>query len=483
MNRSDKSVLVIGMNGIGLMPTTPRKARILIRQKKAKVVRKMPFTIRLLYKTGSATQHVELGIDTGSQHVGVAVVADNKVLQKSEHVLRSTMEKRVLIEKRKTQRRSRRYRKTEYRHPKFRQHTKYVYAEKTVTRKKHKTHWKKISNRYGTNRKEGWLPPSIQQKIDIHIMIIRRYQEALPLDTSTNIEIARFDIQKINKPDIEGVGYQTGRMYQFENVKAYVLWKYSYRCPVCGTKFGTRRKSDGIMALPELHHKHFRSRGATDNPDEYMPVCTVDHRAAEHGDSGILGKLRKAEEKTIRGQRDMTFMNILRKRMWEAFPSAVFTYGNVTNADRKTIGLSKTHANDAVAIAMHRQILSGMRNIVDAAGTAYYRQVRKKKRSLHEATARKGRARPNTAAKRNAKNTKSLTVKGKKYCLRDKVEYNGQIAWIAGFSGKTGCRIQSIDNKYLSQPGKSYTSINLSDVNVLNHNNNWIVGSIQEKSI
>ena len=90
MNRSDKSVLVIGMNGIGLMPTTPRKARILIRQKKAKVVRKMPFTIRLLYKTGSATQHVELGIDTGSQHIGVAVVADNKVLQKSEHVLRST---------------------------------------------------------------------------------------------------------------------------------------------------------------------------------------------------------------------------------------------------------------------------------------------------------------------------------------------------------------------------------------------------------
>lgn len=463
MNRSDKSVLVIGMNGIGLMPTTPRKARLLIRQKKAEVVRKMPFTIRLLYKTGSATQHVELGIDTGSQHIGVAVVADNKVLQKSEHVLRSTMDKRVLNEKCKAQRRFRRYRKTEYRHPKFRQHTKYVYVEKTVTRKKHKTHWKKTSNRYGTNRKEGWLPPSCR--------------------TSQNIEIARFDIQKINKPDIEGVGYQMGRMYQFENTKAYVLWKCSYRCPVCGTKFGTRRKADGIMALPELHHKHFRSRGATDNPDEYMPVCTVDHRAAEHDDSGILGKLRKAEEKTIRGQRDMTFMNVLRKRIWEAFPSATFTYGNVTNADRKTIGLSKTHANDAVAIAVHRRILSGMQNIVDASSTTYYRQVRKKKRSLHEATARKGRARPNTVAKRNAKNTKFLTVKGKKYCMRDKVEYNGQIAWIAGFSGKTGCRIQSIDDKYLSQPGKSYTSINLSDVNVLNHNNNWIVESIQGKSV
>lgn len=474
MNRSDKSVLVIGMNGIGLMPTTPRKARILIRQKKAEMVRKMPFTIRLLYKTSSATQHVELGIDTGSQHIGVAVVVDDKVLQKSEHVLRSTMEKKVLNEKRKSQRRFRRYRKTEYRHPKFKQHTKYVYVEKTVTRKKHKTHWKKISNKYGTNRKEGWLPPSIQQKIDMHIMIIKRYQEALPLDTSTNIEIARFDIQKINKPEIEGIGYQMGRMYHFENVKAYVLWKYSYRCPICGTKFGTRRKADGIMALPELHHKHFRSKGATDNPDEYMPVCTVDHRAAEHGDSGVLGKLRKAEEKTLRGQRDMTFMNILRKRMWVTFPTATFTYGNATNADRKTIGLSKTHTNDAVAIAMHRQIMSGVQSIVDAAGTMYYKQVRKKKRSLHEATARKGRFRPNTNTVRNRKNIKQVG----EFCLLDKVKVYGKVGWITGFTGNSGCYVKTMNDEYIQQEGKSYKQINLSQLKVLCHNNNWITGAI-----
>ena len=477
MNKSDKSVLVIGMNGIGLMPTTPRKARILLKQKKAKVVRKMPFTIRLLYKTGSATQHVELGIDTGSQHIGVAVNVGNKVLQKSEHELRSTMEKRVLNEKRKAQRNFRRYRKTEYRHPKFKQHTKYVYVKEAVTRNKHKTHWVKISNGYGSNREEGWLPPSIKQKIDMHIMIIRRYQEALPLDTNTNIEIARFDIQKINEPAIEGVGYQMGRMYQHENLKAYVLWKYGYRCPICGTKFGTRRKSDGLMCLPQMHHKGFRSKGATNNPDAYMAVCSVDHNAAAHGDGGVLDKIRKAEGKKVRGQRDMTFMNILRKRIWEAFPDATYTYGNITNADRKAIGLSKTHANDAVAIAMHKQILSGVHTVEDASSTTYYKQVRKKKRSLHEATARKGRKVPNTTAKRNSKNTKFVTTNGNQYFLRDRVEYNKQKGWIAGFSGNSNCRIQTMDGKYLSQPEKTYTTINLADVKVLNHNNNWIVES------
>ena len=58
-------VLVIGMNGLGLMPTTPRKARILLKEKKAQVVRKVPFTIQLLYKTGCAVQTKTLGIDTG----------------------------------------------------------------------------------------------------------------------------------------------------------------------------------------------------------------------------------------------------------------------------------------------------------------------------------------------------------------------------------------------------------------------------------
>lgn len=49
---SHKSVLAIGMNGVGLMPTTACKARKLLEARKAKVYRKTPFTINLLYKTG-----------------------------------------------------------------------------------------------------------------------------------------------------------------------------------------------------------------------------------------------------------------------------------------------------------------------------------------------------------------------------------------------------------------------------------------------
>ena len=92
-------------------------------------------------------------------------------------------------------------------------------------------------------------------------------------------------------------------------------------------------------------------------------------------------------------------MNILRRRMWKAFPEAAFTYGNITAADRKGLLIEKSHANDAVAIAAH-----GMELIRNSTETTFYKQLRKQKRSLHEATPRKGRREPNRTAKRNRKN-------------------------------------------------------------------------------
>lgn len=472
--KTHKSVLVIGMNGIGLMPTTPRKARVLLEEGKAEVYRKTPFTIKLLYKTGSATQDIVLGIDTGSQHIGVAVVTDNTVQLKDEHVLRTTMEKRQLNEKRAAARRNRRYRKTRYRKPKFKPHTKHVYKEMTTTRHGHETHWHKVKNEFGTNRDPGWLPPSIQQKVDHHIQIISRYQEALPVRTKTRIEIGRFDMQKIRNPEIEGVQYQLGRMYYFENVKAYVLAKYNYQCPICGRKFGSKRK-DGTTVKMRMHHRDYVSNGATNNPDSFIPVCECCHSAEEHAEGGKLDKLMNDSKKSLRGMRDMTFMNILRRRIWNAFPDAEYTYGNITNADRKWLGLPKTHANDAVSVAMHEWIQqTGLREVTDVPYTTVYKEVRKKKRSLHEMNPRKGRNRPNTDAVRNSKNTKSVTNRSGTFCLYDKIKYMGQIGWITGFSGKNTAYIKNKYDQYITGKADKYKNIPLGDVRILERNNQWI---------
>ena len=83
------SVLVIGRNGRALMPTTSRKARILLKKETASVVCRHPFTIQLLYKTGCATQEGCIGIDTGSQHIGVGVTCGDRMILKDEHELHS----------------------------------------------------------------------------------------------------------------------------------------------------------------------------------------------------------------------------------------------------------------------------------------------------------------------------------------------------------------------------------------------------------
>lgn len=161
-------------------------------------------------------------------------------------------------------------------------------------------------------------------------------------------------------------------------------------------------------------------------------------------------------------------MNILRRRLWKAFPAAAFTYGNITNADRKRLGLRKTHANDAIAIALRG---TDYRSVINDGRVTYIRQVRDKKRSLHEATPRKGRSTPNRMAVRANKNVAS--VKG--FGLHDKIRTrSGRVGYISGFTG-TSAYVQSFDGKYIMPAGKKYKQHALSSLTkLLGRNNNWI---------
>lgn len=451
-------VFVIAQNGVRLMPTTERKARLLLKTGRAEIFRRMPFTIRLLYQSGTATQKCTLGIDTGESHIGISAVSEGHVLCRTEITLRSSMEKRKLMETRMSYRRGRRFRNTPYRHPKYRPHTKRVYSS-VPDKKGH--HWLKQKNKYTSDRPAGWLPPSIQSKVDHHVRWVMRFLDVLPEDTKLRIEVARFDVARMKDPSVHGDLYQRGRLYDYENVKAYVLAKFGYKCPVCGHKFDNNHKA-------RMHHLTYRSNGATDNPDEYAPVCDKCHTPENHLEGEILDKLRKTAKR--KEYREPVFMNIVAKRLRQIFPDASFTYGNITKADREALGLSKSHANDGVAIAAG----------TDGCDTqhlppvVYIRQVRKKKRSLHEATPRKGQKMPNRMAVRNSKNTPKVITNERTYYLYDTVLYDGREGCISGFTG-TSAYVTDAEGNYITQAGKTYKQIPLSKLTVIRHNNNWVV--------
>lgn len=129
-------VLVINFWGRPLMPTTPRKVRLLLKEGRAKIVGRDPFTIQLLYKTRGYTQPITLGIDAGYETIGYSVVTEKEELVGGEMKLLSGVSARIT--KRCQYRRTRRNR-LRHRAPRF-------------------------DNR---RRLDGWLPPSIRRCIHI----------------------------------------------------------------------------------------------------------------------------------------------------------------------------------------------------------------------------------------------------------------------------------------------------------------------------
>ena len=69
-------VFVLNKHKKPLMPCTPRKARLLLKQNKAIVVKQTPFTIQLLYGTSGYTQPITRKVDSGSKGIGLSCVCN-----------------------------------------------------------------------------------------------------------------------------------------------------------------------------------------------------------------------------------------------------------------------------------------------------------------------------------------------------------------------------------------------------------------------
>jgi hypothetical protein len=409
------------MRGKPLMPCTQRKARLLLKEGKAKIHRYDPFTIQLTYATGETKQDCHIGVDTGSKHIGLAITSENKVLFKGEVELRQDVKSKIDV--RRQYRKDRRNRKTRYRQARF------------LNRK----------------RKDKWLPPSIQNKVNHTYHWIAVLQSLVP-NAKFHIEVGKFDTAKMINPNINGVDYQHGQTYGFYDERYFVFARDNYTCQVCG------KSKDKIL---QTHHIIYRSNGGTDRVDNLITVCTDCHTSENHKKGGILYKWQE-EHKEVKQYKEPPFMNILRKRIFTKYPDAVITYGSETTPKRKQMGLKKTHYNDAI-------VISGITHISENPDEwLLIRQFRKKKRSLHEATARKGRKEPNRTQQRNSKNTPYY----RGFWLNDKVSVLGQTGYVTGFTSG-GAYIKDNDDKYITLPGKSYKQVGISHMRLVSHNNNW----------
>lgn len=308
-------VYVLDIAGNPLMPTERHgKVRRMLNSGQAKVVRRTPFTIQLCYESGHEVQEVALGVDAGSKTIGLSVTTDKKELFASEVQLRSDIVD--LLATRRELRRGRRSRKTRYRAPKF-------------------------DNR---RRQEGWLAPSIHQKIDCHLHVVRAVCRILPV-SKIIVETASFDIQKIKNPGICGEQYQQGEQLDFWNVREYVLWRDGHTCQCCKGK-----KKDPIL---NVHHIESRKTGG-DAPNNLITLCETCHDGHHKGTVKLPETIRRG-----RKYNHEAFMGIMRwaffKRLKEEYTNKEVknTFGYITKNTRIQHGLPKTHAVDARCISGH----------------------------------------------------------------------------------------------------------------------------------
>ena len=356
MSKPQKKIMVyvLNMRGEPLMPCSPAKARKLLKDKKAIVKRKYPFTIQLKVASGENRQPITLGVDPGYTYVGLSASTEKAEARFNNRV-----------------------------------------------RSKHK----------------GWLAPSVEHKLASSLSHIKAVTQILPI-TTIIVEVAPFDIQRLQNPSISGKEYQEGALLDFYNVREYVLWRDQYTCQHC----------HGKSKEPRLHVHHIESRLTGGNaPNNLVTLCLTCHDALH------AGKF-KLNIKRGRSFKDAAYMNITRKTVIKRLQTAYqeleirISYGYLTKYARDKYHIDKTHHDDAFCIAS---------NMAAARLGCYYyqKQVRRHNRQIHKINFIKGGRRKD--------NQLGYEVKG--FRLFDKVNYEGQVGFIFGRRDKGYFDIRRID--------------------------------------
>lgn len=382
-------VYVQDIDGKPMMPTTRHgKVRRLLKDNKAVVVNTCPFTIKLTYKTSDYKQEIVLGVDAGTKHVGLSATTKSKELYSGEVILRNDVVE--LLSTRRESRRARRNR-LRYRKPRF---------ENRVKSKHH-----------------GWVAPSVRHRIDAHIRVIDNVCSILPISRII-IEVAQFDTQKINNPNISGNEYQKGDQLGFWNVREYVLARDGHKCQHCKGK-----SKDHIL---NVHHIESRKTGG-DSPSNLITLCETCHKEYHKGNIDL--KVRRGKS-----LRDAAVMGIMKWKLYDELKSKYdnvsMTFGYITKYNRIKYGIEKSHTSDAFVISRNFNAKRIERQYLK-------RLIRRHNRQIHKMKILKGGKKKNNQA--------PFEVFG--FRLFDKVLYNNEINFIYG-RRKSGCfDIRDFDGK------------------------------------
>jgi len=285
----------------------------LLKQGKAAIFRKYPFTI-ILKKAVDDTdnkQEYRLKIDYGSKHTGLAILQNNNVIWLGQIDHRTDIKKK--LDERRMFRRSRRNRKIRYRKPRF-------------------------LNRRKT---EGWISPSLESRVNNIKTWVNRLQKLIPL-THISYENVKFDTQLMQNPEISDIEYQQGTLQGYE-IREYLLEKFGRKCCYCGKE-----------NIPlEIEHIIPKSRGGTDRIDNLCLACHECNQKKGNMTAEEFGypDIQKQVKQILK---DTSVVNSTRWKVYDVLCNSGLEVecgtGALTKMNRVKLGLPKEHYLDACCV-------------------------------------------------------------------------------------------------------------------------------------
>ena len=210
------AVFVLDKHQQPLMPASEKRARLLLSCGRAVVVKRYPFTIRLKDRVGGEVQPIRLKLDPGSKFTGIALARVSEAIEASTGEIKTTLSILNLFQL---------------------NHRGHAISEKLSARAAMRGR-RRGNLRYrparfdNRTRAKGWLAPSLQHRVDTTMSWVNKLCRLAPV-TALSQELVRFDMQKLENPEISGVEYQQGELLGYE-VKQYLLAKWGHQCVYCG---------------------------------------------------------------------------------------------------------------------------------------------------------------------------------------------------------------------------------------------------------
>jgi 5-methylcytosine-specific restriction endonuclease McrA len=327
-------IFVIDSNKRPLDPIHPAQARQLLRNKKASVYRRFPFTLILKEaRADSPVSPLRLKIDPGAKYTGIALVNDatGEVVFAAELKHRGFVIRDALTSRRQL-RRSRRNRKTRYRQSRFLNRT----------------------------RPQGWLAPSLKSRVENIKTWVDKLRRFAPI-AAISQELVRFDMQLMRNPDIQGKEYQQGTLAGYET-REFLLFKWNRQCAYCGL--------EGVPL--QIEHIHPRAKGGSNSIANLTLSCekcnlkkgTKDLKEFLKKDPTRLEKILKQAKKPLA---DAAAVNTTRFALLEVLKATGLPVetgsGGLTKCNRISQNLEKSHWLDAACVGRSTPIILNVKSV------------------------------------------------------------------------------------------------------------------------